>query len=71
MHGSDEQSGSLFNYVDLEARVRGDHPLRVIREIAKWGAERSVEGLHGPLHGPWPALDCAEEAASGDAVAGL
>jgi hypothetical protein len=30
MRGSDEQTGSLFNYVDLEARVRGDHPLRVI-----------------------------------------
>jgi hypothetical protein len=23
-----------FSYVDLEARVRGDHPLRAIREIA-------------------------------------
>jgi transposase len=34
MRGSDEQSGSLFSYVDLEARVRGDHPLRAIREIA-------------------------------------
>jgi transposase len=34
MRGSDERTGSLFSYVDLEARVRGDHPLRVIREIA-------------------------------------
>ena len=34
MRGSDERSGSLFSYVDLEARVRGDHPLRTIREIA-------------------------------------
>ncbi len=34
MRGSDIRSGSLFSYVDLEARVRGDHPLRVIREIA-------------------------------------
>jgi Transposase DDE domain len=33
MRGSDERSGSLFSYVDLEARVRGDHPLRVIRQI--------------------------------------
>src|SRR5215472_13879541 len=33
MRGSDEQSGSLFSYVDLEARVRRDHPLRKIREI--------------------------------------
>jgi len=34
MRGSDEGSGSLFSYVDLEARVRSDHPLRTIREIA-------------------------------------
>ena len=34
MRGSDERSGSLFSYVDLEARVRGDHPLRALREIA-------------------------------------
>src|ERR1051326_6193081 len=34
MRGSDERSGSLFSYVDLEARVRSDHPLRTIREIA-------------------------------------
>lgn len=34
MRGRDERSGSLFSYVDLEARVRGDHPLRVIRGIA-------------------------------------
>ena len=33
MRGSDERSGSLFSYVDLEARVRGEHPLRTIREI--------------------------------------
>jgi transposase len=34
MRGSDQRSGSLFSYVDLEARVRRDHPLRPIREIA-------------------------------------
>lgn len=34
MRGQDGGSGSLFSYVDLEARVRRDHPLRVIREIA-------------------------------------
>lgn len=34
MRGSDERAGSLFSYVDLEARVRPDHPLRPIREIA-------------------------------------
>lgn len=44
MRGSDERSGSLFSYVDLEARVRKDHPLRLIREIANASlTELSVE----------------------------
>src|SRR5258706_15769104 len=34
MRGSDQGNGSLFSYVDMEQRVRPDHPLRVIREIA-------------------------------------
>ena len=34
MHGTDELAGALFSYVDLEARVRTDHPQRVIRGIA-------------------------------------
>ena len=33
MRGTDERSGLLFSYVDLEARVRRDHPLRSIRAI--------------------------------------
>jgi transposase len=33
MRGSDEVRGSLFSYVDVEKRVRPDHPLRVIRGI--------------------------------------
>ena len=33
MRGGDERSGSLFSYVDLEARVGKDHPLRTIRCI--------------------------------------
>jgi transposase len=33
MRGEDQSSGNLFSYVDLEARVPADHPLRVIREI--------------------------------------
>lgn len=33
MRGSDQQTGSLFSYVNLEARVAEDHPLRLIREV--------------------------------------
>jgi len=34
MRGDDKICGSLFSYIDLEDRVRADHPLRPIREIA-------------------------------------
>lgn len=34
MRGEDQRSGDLFSYVDLEAQVPGDHPLRLIRKIA-------------------------------------
>jgi transposase len=34
MRGGDEICGSFFSYIDLEERVRADHPLRPIREIA-------------------------------------
>jgi transposase len=34
VRGSDCRSGELFSYVDLEVRVRRDHPLRAIRSIA-------------------------------------
>jgi len=33
MRGSDERTGSLFSFVDLEDRVPAKHPLRKIREI--------------------------------------
>jgi len=31
MRGSDRRAGELFSYVDLEKRIRVDHPLRAIR----------------------------------------
>jgi transposase len=33
MRGSDRTTGSLFSYVDIEARVPAEHPLRLIRRI--------------------------------------
>jgi transposase len=33
MRGEDRRTGQLFSYVDLESRVRADHPLRAIREV--------------------------------------
>ena len=40
MRGSDQRSRSLFSYVDLEARVRPDHPLRPIRAIVNSALSR-------------------------------
>jgi transposase len=45
----------LFSYVDLEARVRRDHPLRAIRTIvneALLGLEREFAGLYAPTGRP-------------------
>ena len=35
MRSTDKRSGELFSYVDLEQRVRTDHPLRAIRTVVR------------------------------------
>jgi len=55
VRGGDNRTGELFSYVDLEARVRRDHPLRVIRAIANEalsGLEREFAALYSPLGRP-------------------
>jgi transposase len=55
MRGEDRQSGSLFSYVDLEARVADDHPLRPIRTIvndALSGLSGALEALYSHLGRP-------------------
>lgn len=51
MRGSDDRSGSLFSYVDLESRVRRDHPLRTIRKIAN-AALTDLSGEFAQLYPP-------------------
>src|SRR5688572_11116178 len=43
MRGTDKRSGELFSYVDLDQRVRADHPLRAIREVA----DEALKALSG------------------------
>jgi hypothetical protein len=43
MRGDDAICGSLFSYIDLEERIRPNHPLRVIRAIAN-AALKSLSG---------------------------
>ncbi|MEI9414036.1 IS5 family transposase [Mesorhizobium sp. Cs1321R2N1] len=55
MRGDDNRTGELFSYVDLEARVRRDHPLRTIRAIvteALSALERDFAALYSPIGRP-------------------
>ena len=55
MRGGDDRSGDLFSYVDLEKRVRADHPLRSIRSIvneALSALEREFAALYSPIGRP-------------------
>src|SRR6202021_3831174 len=55
MRGGGERSGTLFSYVDLEARVRQNHPLRAIRVIvneALSALEDEFSALYSPIGRP-------------------
>ena len=55
MRGLDDQTGALFSYVDLERRVRSDHPLRAIRTIvneALCALEREFAALYARVGRP-------------------
>lgn len=55
MRGDDNRTGELFSYVDLEARVRRDHPLRAIRTIvneALGALEREFAALYSTIGRP-------------------
>jgi hypothetical protein len=55
MRGEDRRSGGLFSYVDREARVPADHPLRPMRRIvddALSGLSSELEALYSHLGRP-------------------
>ena len=55
MRGGDNLTGELFSYVDLEARVRRDHPLRAIRVIVNEALdklEQDFTALYSPIGRP-------------------
>jgi transposase len=51
MRGADIGSGALFSYVNLEDRVRANHPLRPIREIAN-AALADLDAAFAALYPP-------------------
>jgi transposase len=55
MRGGDERTGELFSYVNLEKRVRLDHPLRAIRGLvneALVALEKEFAALYAPIGRP-------------------
>jgi transposase len=61
MRGDDNRTGKLFSYVDLEARVRRDHPLRAIRGIvneALVALEQDFSALYPPIGRPSRRRSC-------------
>jgi transposase len=55
VRGGDNRTGELFSYVDLEARVRRDHPLQAIRTIVNEALstlEREFAALYSPTGRP-------------------
>jgi transposase len=55
MRGVDARNGSLFSYVDLEARVPPTHPLRVIRRLADAvlaGMSQQFAAAYAPIGRP-------------------
>ena len=61
MRGCDHQSGSLFSYVDLETRIRPDHPLRTIRRLvddALASLDRAFTDLYAALGRPSIPPEC-------------
>src|SRR3954462_398835 len=55
MRGCDDRSVSLFSYIDLEKRIRQDHPLRTIRRLvddALATMDHTFGGLYSALGRP-------------------
>ncbi len=55
MRGDDNRTGELFSYVDLEERVRRNHPLRAVRRIvneALAALEQDFSALYSPIGRP-------------------
>src|ERR1700678_3607851 len=70
MRGEDERSGTLFSYVDLEARVGQDHLLRTIRAIVN-EALAALAGVLDAVLADGTAVDPAREALASDALASV
>lgn len=60
MRGTDETSGSVFSYVDLEDRIPARHPLRKIGQVVN-DALASLDGEFAPLYADFGRPSIAPE----------
>ncbi len=72
MRGREQRCGELFSYVDIEARIRADHPLRTIKVLVG----EALDALSGDSEAlicryGGTAVDPAGTSAPGDTVAGI
>ena len=56
MRGFDERSEELFSYVDLEKRVRADHPLRFIRLVTDAALSELSQDFRGAYRNRSPSI---------------
>lgn len=54
MRGADKTSGSLFGYVNLEARIPAPYPLRKIRQVVN----EALASLDGELEALYTDFGC-------------
>jgi hypothetical protein len=70
MRGDDENRGGLFSRIDLEKRIRIDHPLGRFQEIANAGL-RMLSRDFARLYVGIGDRHCTGEAAGSDVTAGV
>jgi hypothetical protein len=71
MRDEDKRTGELFSCVDLEKRVRSDHPLRAVTGLVNEALVALEHEFAALLCADRAAVDPAGEAAPSDAIAGV
>src|ERR1700683_5038051 len=69
MRGEDRTSGTLFSFVDVEARIAANHPLRAMRRLTNVALTELDARFSALLRGDRASLDTAGASAAGWAVA--
>ena len=69
MRGDDQQQNHVFSYLSPEARVRKDHPLRIIRAMMDEVLSQLSRRFERDVRPGRAPFDCAGEAVAGAVAA--